>query len=179
MISACEKERSATVTLADFVIPNDELIPTEVRAKIGKWSDYVDYWAVDWGFRDDTFSADRLRVRALCAALARDTPGFLWTCQSRVDTLDAETLLAMKQAGCEQIQLGVESLSPDAQKLLGKRVDRGRLARLLQLCRRIGIHTSAYLITGIPGQTDDSLAAERELFERAGLQDAVVSPLWP
>jgi len=49
------KDHSATVTLTDFVIPNDELIPPEVRAKIGKWSDYVDYWAVDWDFRDDTF----------------------------------------------------------------------------------------------------------------------------
>jgi len=49
------KDRSATVTLGDFVIPNDELIPPEVRQKITKWSDYVDYWAVDWDFRDDTF----------------------------------------------------------------------------------------------------------------------------
>ena len=26
-----------------------------MRAKIKKWSDYVDYWAVDWDFRHDTF----------------------------------------------------------------------------------------------------------------------------
>lgn len=49
------KGRQATVKLTDFVIPNDELIPPEVRAKIKKWSDYVDYWAVDWDFRNDTF----------------------------------------------------------------------------------------------------------------------------
>lgn len=49
------KGRSATVELADFVIPNDELIPPEVRQKIKKWSDYVDYWAIDWDFQNDTF----------------------------------------------------------------------------------------------------------------------------
>jgi anaerobic magnesium-protoporphyrin IX monomethyl ester cyclase len=130
-----------------------------------------------FGFRDDTFSAQRERVRTLCAALADGTPGFLWSCQSRVDTLDAETLLVMKKSGCEQIQLGVETLAPQAQALLDKRVDAGRLRRLLTLCRQIGIRTSAYLITGIPGQTEDSLAAERELFTRDGLQDAIVSPL--
>jgi hypothetical protein len=43
------------VTLKDFVIPNTELIPEEVRDKVKKWSDYIDYWAVDWDFRDDTF----------------------------------------------------------------------------------------------------------------------------
>ncbi len=34
----------------NFVIPNPELVPDDVREKITKWSDYVDYWAVDWDF---------------------------------------------------------------------------------------------------------------------------------
>ena len=46
---------TAQVRLKDFVIPNDDLIPEEVRGKVSKWSDYVDYWAVDWDFRNDTF----------------------------------------------------------------------------------------------------------------------------
>jgi adenine-specific DNA-methyltransferase len=45
----------ATIDLTDFVIPNTELIPNEVREKIKKWSDYVDYWAVDFNFQNDTF----------------------------------------------------------------------------------------------------------------------------
>ena len=49
------KKRTAEVALKDFVIPNSELIPDEVRSKVKKWSDYIDYWAVDWDFRHDTF----------------------------------------------------------------------------------------------------------------------------
>jgi hypothetical protein len=49
------RKLTAQVTLKDFVIPNTELIPEDVRAKIKKWSDYVDYWAVDWAFQNDTF----------------------------------------------------------------------------------------------------------------------------
>ena len=49
------KKLTVTVTLKDFVIPNTELIPEDVRAKVKKWSDYVDYWAVDWDFQSDTF----------------------------------------------------------------------------------------------------------------------------
>ena len=45
----------AAVTLEDFVIPNPELIPGDVRSKVRKWSDYIDYWAVDWNFGNDTF----------------------------------------------------------------------------------------------------------------------------
>ena len=46
---------SAKITLNDFVIPNTNLIPEDVRVKIQKWSDYIDYWAVDWDFQNDTF----------------------------------------------------------------------------------------------------------------------------
>jgi hypothetical protein len=49
------KKSSVQVALQDFVIPNTELIPEEVRDKIRKWSDYIDYWAIDWDFRNDTF----------------------------------------------------------------------------------------------------------------------------
>jgi adenine specific DNA methylase Mod len=41
--------------LEDFVIPNPELVPDEIREKVKAWSDYVDYWAVDWNFQNDTF----------------------------------------------------------------------------------------------------------------------------
>src|SRR5581483_4812483 len=43
------------VELKDFATPNADLIPEDVREKITKWSDYIDYWAVDWDFQNDTF----------------------------------------------------------------------------------------------------------------------------
>lgn len=46
---------TARIKLKAFVIPNTELIPEEVRSKVKKWSDYIDYWAVDWDFQNDTF----------------------------------------------------------------------------------------------------------------------------
>ncbi len=49
------KKLTAQVTLEDFVIPNAELIPDDVRSKVRKRSDYIDYWAVDWDFQNDTF----------------------------------------------------------------------------------------------------------------------------
>lgn len=43
------------VELTDFATPNVDLIPEDVRGKIKKWWDYIDYWAVDWDFQNDTF----------------------------------------------------------------------------------------------------------------------------
>ncbi len=50
-----EKGRKVAVALKDFAFPYADLIPDEVRSKIKKWSDYIDYWAVDWDFQNDTF----------------------------------------------------------------------------------------------------------------------------
>ena len=50
-----QTELSVEVLLRDFVIPNTELIPDDVRSKVKKWSDYIDYWSVDWDFQNDTF----------------------------------------------------------------------------------------------------------------------------
>ncbi|MDD9819864.1 MAG: DNA methyltransferase [Nitrospira sp.] len=46
---------SVKVELQNFVIPDADAIPEDAREKISKWSDYVDYWAVDWDFQGDTF----------------------------------------------------------------------------------------------------------------------------
>jgi adenine-specific DNA-methyltransferase len=49
------KKLTTRIKLKDFIIPNTELIPEEVRSKVKKWSDYIDYWAIDWDFQSDTF----------------------------------------------------------------------------------------------------------------------------
>lgn len=44
------------VKLEDFVIPHTDLIPSDVKESIKKWSDWIDYWAVDFEFQNDTFN---------------------------------------------------------------------------------------------------------------------------
>jgi len=49
-----QKGREVTLNLADFVVPPDD-VPEEVRKAIKHWSQWIDYWAVDWDYKDDTF----------------------------------------------------------------------------------------------------------------------------
>jgi DNA modification methylase len=53
-VDAKAKGRQLTLKLTDFVIPTDD-IPEEARKAIRHWSQLIDYWAVDWDFKDDTF----------------------------------------------------------------------------------------------------------------------------
>ena len=43
------------VILKDFAMSNIDIIPEDIREKVKKWSDYIDYWAVDWNFQNDSF----------------------------------------------------------------------------------------------------------------------------
>lgn len=48
------KGRELTLELMNFIAPL-EYVPQEVREKITNWRAWIDYWAVDFNFRDDTF----------------------------------------------------------------------------------------------------------------------------
>lgn len=47
-------KKKVNITLDNFIIPPDD-IPEDVREHITHWSQWIDYWAVDWNYRDDTF----------------------------------------------------------------------------------------------------------------------------
>lgn len=49
-------DRTTKVELKDFVIPHTDLIPDDVQEKITKWTDWIDYWAIDFDFQNDAFN---------------------------------------------------------------------------------------------------------------------------
>jgi adenine-specific DNA-methyltransferase len=49
-----QKARVLSLKLEDFVIPTDD-IPEEARKAVKHWSQLIDYWAVDWDYKNDTF----------------------------------------------------------------------------------------------------------------------------
>ena len=49
------RQRNVTLSLQDFVMPLDG-VPEQVRAAVTHWSQWIDYWAVDWDYQNDTFN---------------------------------------------------------------------------------------------------------------------------
>jgi len=46
--------QQVTMVIEDFVIPLDD-VPADVQKAITHWEQWIDYWAVDWDNKDDTF----------------------------------------------------------------------------------------------------------------------------
>jgi adenine-specific DNA-methyltransferase len=53
-IGVKKKGRKVTLTLDDFIIPLDD-VPADIQKAVTHWSQWIDYWAVDWNNKGDTF----------------------------------------------------------------------------------------------------------------------------
>lgn len=53
-VEATAHKRGVGLKLTDFVIPPDD-VPADIQRAITHWSQWIDYWAVDWDNQDDTF----------------------------------------------------------------------------------------------------------------------------
>jgi len=130
-----------------------------------------------YSFRDDTFTANRTRVLALMDLIRGSGLHPLWNCQSRVNLVDEERLVAMKRAGCEFMQFGVEHGSERVLRLLDKGTNMKHAHRALSLVRKVGMNLGIYLITGIPGEQWEDVEVTASLVRLARPHDVQISPL--
>jgi tetratricopeptide (TPR) repeat protein len=135
------------------------------------------YGLIYFSLRDDTFTVDRVRTIEFCRLLIDSRLQVLWNCQSRVTALDEELLVWMKRAGCECIQLGVESGSERILSQLGKSISPAQVEAAAGLIRKVGINLSIYLISDVPGETESDIRQTIDLIRRIRPDDGYVSPL--
>jgi len=130
-----------------------------------------------FSFRDDTFTANRDRVLTLMAGIQGSGLHPLWNCQSRVNLVDEDRLVAMKRAGCEFMQFGVEHGSERVLQLLDKGTNLRHARRALGLVRKVGMNLGIYLITGIPGETWADVEETAAFIRDTRPSDCQISPL--
>ncbi|OQB54476.1 MAG: Oxygen-independent coproporphyrinogen-III oxidase 1 [Deltaproteobacteria bacterium ADurb.Bin151] len=110
------------------------------------------------GIRDyfiwaDTFTVHREYVRNFCRMILDRKLSIAWTCNSRVDTLDEETLALMKKAGLWMISFGLESGSNGILEASGKRMTVEQSRQAVQMAHEMGIKTAGHFMFGLPGET--------------------------
>jgi adenine-specific DNA-methyltransferase len=94
-------KNNVSLTLDNFMIPPDD-VPQEVQGKITHWSQWVDYWSIDWNYKEDTFHNEwqsyRTRQNAkieLTASNAYENPGKYTILVKVIDILGNDTTKAI------------------------------------------------------------------------------------
>ncbi|MDQ4077570.1 MAG: radical SAM protein [Chloroflexota bacterium] len=138
-------------------------------------------------FWDPLFAAERVDAERLCGTLERSSVRrhITWSCETRPETLDLHLLQRMQRAGCSEIHLGVESVSPEALIAVGRLPDahavQSYLTKVREVvlgCRAFEIACHLHVMAGLPGNRN-AASITRTFLRAYSFQAIHVSPLTP
>ena len=112
-------------------------------------------------FVDNVFNNPKTHAEAVCREIIGSGLKVSWGCLASPLGLDDGLLGLMKQAGCESVEIGADSLSDKALKGLGKNFNAESVKEAVRTCKRAGMMHMVFLILGGPGEDEGTL---RETF---------------
>ena len=130
------------------------------RRSVRNIIDEIDYVIEKFGIRgfyfvDDAFTFDNPTVYEFCK-LIKDR-NIVWRCMTRADRV-TETLIArMKEAGCYEISIGVESGDKEILKKIRKGVTKEQISKCFRLLKKHKIRNKGFFIIGFPWETEESI----------------------
>ena len=111
----------------------------------------------DFFFRDENLTLMKKQLLTITQEICKRNLDISWMCNSRVDTIDRESLKAMKRSGCYLIKFGVESASQDVLNALKKGVSINQIKKAFKLTKELQIESVAHFMMGSPKDTIETI----------------------
>lgn len=106
-------------------------------------------------FEDETFALRPEHAFRVCELMIER--GYhqtvKWTANMRANLVTEPLLARMKEAGCYMVAIGVESGNADILKASGKGVTIPEIETAFQICKKVGMQSTALFILGHPNET--------------------------
>jgi p-methyltransferase len=120
-------------------------------------------------FIDDLFTLPEQRLRSICRMMLDEKFNFRWFCLSRSSGLSADTVRLMAEAGCEMVNIGMESAAPEILRNMDKRTNVEESYAQMEEFRRHGITVFCNFILGFPGETDETIGQTLHFLNTAAI----------
>lgn len=118
-------------------------------------------------FNDDCFSVNKKATIEICKGIISRGLNIVFDVVTRTDCVDEEILQALKDAGCYQINYGIETASSTLLKIMGKPVNVNVSEDAIKLTNQYGIRSTALLIAGCVGETYETINETIDFLKRA------------
>ena len=128
-----------------------ELVVEEIRECVLKYN------IKNFIFWSDLFNFDTGWVQRLCKLIIDSNLKIKFSANTRVDTLDFETLKLMKKAGCNLLSVGIESGCQELLDKMGKNITLQQVESAISMIKRAGIQVYAYYVIGLPWETKETI----------------------
>ena len=126
-------------------------------------------------FYDDTFMIGRERLLAICAYLRGSK--LVWRAFARSDESDIEVLRVMRESGCREIGVGIESGSQKILDGINKRETVESHRRCIKAAHEVGLRVKGFVIVGLPGETWLTVEETDKFLSEVSLDDVDISIL--
>jgi anaerobic magnesium-protoporphyrin IX monomethyl ester cyclase len=123
------------------------------KSVVDEMEDCVKHGIKEIFLYDDTFTIRRDRVFEIRDEIKQRKLDVHWDVRARANTLDAEVIKAMKEAGVTRAHIGVESGSPRILKIIKKGITVEQAHEAFDLCRKYGVTSLSYFMFGNPTET--------------------------
>jgi len=120
-------------------------------------------------FVDDTLNLPKERFKLLLKKMIERKYNFKWHSYYRCQFSDDETLMLMKESGCEGVFLGIESGSDTILKNMDKAATSDQYRRGIGFLKKYEIPTFGCFIIGFPGETESTVKETVSFIEETGL----------
>ncbi len=119
----------------------------------------------------DQFTADRRFVETFCRqVIAAGLHRLAWYCISRLDTVDADLLGLMREAGCESMCYGIDSGSERTLAFIRKKIDPQILGTRVEETTARGMVPTLSFVVGFPEEERGDIDATLALALTTGLR---------
>jgi len=116
---------------------------------------------------DDLFTFYRGYVEEFCRAYPKTT-ALPFVVNAHVGFFDHERAGCLAEAGCKIVKFGVESGSERIRRrILQRRMTNAEIIKAIETAHQHGLHTSVFLMIGLPDETQDDVMATIRLMARA------------
>ena len=123
-------------------------------------------------FNDDSFNIDAKRVIELCDLIIDEKLDILWSTSIRVDLITEEIVQKMKQSGCYNVSIGIESANNEVLKKMNKNNTKEKIYNGIQILRKAGIDVMGQFMIGNPGDTLETVQESIEFAKTSNLTGA-------
>lgn len=115
---------------------------------------------------DDTFLLKKSRVIEFTEGLKNRKIGLIWAMETRVNLIDEETVKLIKQAGCMQIDFGVESGSNESLIRMKKGITEEQIIKAFDICKKYNLRTLANFMFNTPGETAEDVEKTLDIMKK-------------
>lgn len=114
------------------------------------------YGITNFHFEDDNLSFDKQRFETILDCIIKEDLGIQWDTPNgvRVDSLNYKILKKMKQSGCKQITLAIESGNQRVlNEVIRRKTNLEYMINIVKYCKELKISAYAFYVIGFPGET--------------------------